>query len=238
MKKISMLIFMACFLIAEEIAFEHNLYETTCKGASFNKKGLTLCYSKSNKGPLFVSYNAKDVYFKKEYLQKKFQIKPDSFINEDDQLNLEFYNENKIVYPTKLKSSKMSSYSLEEKEENSVLSVTVPMTDYAYNIWKRIEKFEAKQMKKYEDIHVISGTIYTSSKALVPEYIYKIIFAPHVSKMISFIVPQAGDPLKENINIHKYSLEVSKLEKITKINYFSKLEEDVALKIKRKNAYF
>lgn len=222
---------------------DHTKYGAKAKcGALLKKKGYVNCYNNKQKGPSFVMYNAKDVYMPKNVLDTKAPLKEDLKVKKEYRVKISDYKQIKGYLPTKLKTTYLSSSKLSEKKESSLLSNTVPMKDIAYESWKEIEKYELSLIKKYNDLHIITGVIYLKRDPRkpdiigIPEYFYKIIFSPDTNKMISFVVPQENH--RKEKSFYNYAAPVKDIESKTGIKFFSKLEEEASVNLKKKISFF
>jgi endonuclease G len=81
------------------------------------------------------------------------------------------------------------------------------------------------------DIYVVSGTIYQEGyltigpgKVGVPQYIWKVVYNATNNTAIGFVFPNQAIPVKD---LPAYAVSVDKVEEITGINLFPKLDESV-----------
>ena len=96
-------------------------------------------------------------------------------------------------------------------------------------VWKKLEIL-VRTWGKYTDIYVVTGPILNScstsiggNNVCVPNYFYKVIYDPQNQKMISFILPNK----KGNKSLNKYVCTTDSLEKITNIDFFPILENNL-----------
>ncbi|WP_245891696.1 DNA/RNA non-specific endonuclease [Flavobacterium faecale] len=97
-------------------------------------------------------------------------------------------------------------------------------------IWNRLEQKVRYWAEKENGIIVITGGILKgtsktigSQKVVVPDYFYKIIFENEAGKqkMIAFLMPNE----KSNKALYEYVVSVDKIEALTGIDFFPKLED-------------
>lgn len=109
-------------------------------------------------------------------------------------------------------------------------------------IWNRLEQKTRYWAEKHGDLYVISGGILTPGlktigyeKVAVPNYFYKILAYQHRDKIkvIAFLVPHK-DSKKP---LYSFVTSVDEIEKLTNIDFFSKLEDTLENKIERNTDY-
>lgn len=185
------------------------------------------CYDIQNKGPKYILYNSADYFKSQEILKKEFNLKEDEEINKEYRTNIIDYSKNKIYYPTKLISTYSASNSLKGKEDSYLLSNTVPMSEEIFNLWKKIDNLEKIYLKKYKQLNIYSGVVYSdkffSNKIHIPKLYFKIFFAPNSNKIIAFNI---YDKENQEQDIFKYQISLNELEEITGINFYNKIEEE------------
>lgn len=112
--------------------------------------------------------------------------------------------------------------------------------DFNAGIWNRLEQKTRYWAERYDGIYVITGgvledglkTIGTEDVA-VPDYFYKIILTKDRSNMIGFLVPHK----ESNKPLYNFVVPVDDIEKVTGIDFFKNLPDDVENRLEANNGY-
>jgi endonuclease G len=95
---------------------------------------------------------------------------------------------------------------------------------------------------KYDGLYVITGGVLKESShtigkenVLVPKYFYKILLDKYEGnlKMIAFLVPNE----KSNKPLYSYVVSVDRVEKVTGIDFFPKLKDDLENQLEQSSDY-
>ncbi|MBA0883540.1 DNA/RNA non-specific endonuclease [Flavobacterium undicola] len=114
--------------------------------------------------------------------------------------------------------------------------------DFNGGIWNRLEQKTRFWAVKNNGLFVITGGVLKGSlesigkeDVLVPKYFYKILLSPSKRnyKMIAFLVPNE----KSSKAIFEYVVSVDKLESITGIDFFPKLEDNIENSLEKNVEY-
>lgn len=93
--------------------------------------------------------------------------------------------------------------------------------------WSTLEKYERFWAKAKQELYIYTGVIYKNkkpgtfigeSKIAVPDYFYKIIYAPITKEVISFVMPNRKVEKKA---VAKYRTSIKELEQRTGFYFFS-----------------
>ena len=111
------------------------------------------------------------------------------------------------------------------------LSNISPQTpSFNRGIWKKLENRVRKWALKTKKLHIVTGGILNGkkhfigeNKVAVPRKFYKIIYHPDAKKMIGFIMPNE----KSTANLERYIVSVDTIEKLTGIDFFWQLPDDL-----------
>lgn len=107
--------------------------------------------------------------------------------------------------------------------------------DHALNAgaWQTLEKKERLWAQRDSAIVIVAGPIYTSadkkqigsSRVRVPSAFFKVLLAPYIKepRAIGFIYPNMSAPG----NMENYSMSVDDVERITGLDFFSTLPDDI-----------
>jgi endonuclease G, mitochondrial len=122
------------------------------------------------------------------------------------------------------------SFSTTAMSESFLLSNMSPQNaSFNRGVWKKLESL-VRNWGTNISIYVVTGPILNScstsiggNNVCVPNYFYKVIYDPQNQKMISFILPNK----KGNKSLNKYVCTTDSLEKITNIDFFPILENNL-----------
>ncbi|MBK2126087.1 DNA/RNA non-specific endonuclease [Fangia hongkongensis] len=104
--------------------------------------------------------------------------------------------------------------------------------------WAELEKDVRFWARMYQEVYVYTGPIFKNSKShksigknkiYVPEYFFKIIYAPKQHKDIAFIMPNANVSKK---NVANYRVSVKEIEQRTGLHFFNNLPESQSAALK------
>ena len=109
----------------------------------------------------------------------------------------------------------------------SNMSPQVPM--FNRGIWKKLEE-HVRERAKREKLYVVTGPIFKSNKGkigkgkvTVPGYYYKLFYSPSKQQMIAYVLPNE----ESRRPINSFAVPVSKVEKMTGIDFFPQLPDDL-----------
>jgi endonuclease G len=117
----------------------------------------------------------------------------------------------------------------------SFLMSNISPQDPSFNrgIWKKLESL-VRGWAENNYLHIVTAGILKgklktigSSNVSVPRYFYKIIYATNESKMIGFVIPNS----KISSSLKNYVKSVDEIEKLTGIDFFYNLEDDLENKL-------
>lgn len=121
-------------------------------------------------------------------------------------------------------------------------NISPQKNDFNAGLWNRLEQKTRYWAKKYDGVYVVTGGILeTNLKTIgreyvsVPKYFYKVLIdkTNDEYKAIGFLVPhqESQNPL------YKYVVSIDRIEKMTGINFFSKLPDSIENKLERNADY-
>lgn len=109
-------------------------------------------------------------------------------------------------------------------------------------VWNRLEQKTRYWTSKYNGLYIITGGVLENNlktigkeHVAVPNYFYKILCYKLKSKwnMIGFLVPHKDSDLP----LYKFVVPVDKIEQLTKINFFPKLDDATENQLEKKSDY-
>ncbi|WP_100845008.1 DNA/RNA non-specific endonuclease [Flavobacterium sp. 5] len=121
-------------------------------------------------------------------------------------------------------------------------NIAPQLHDFNDGVWNKLEQKTRYWSVKYKKLYVITGGILSSNlktigkeNVAVPNYFYKIIGSDLGGKfkMIAFLVPNA----KSDKPLYDFVVSVDTIEKMTGIDFFSKLEDKIETNLEKKNDY-
>ena len=114
--------------------------------------------------------------------------------------------------------------------------------DHNFNsgVWNRLEEKTRYWAEKYDGIYVITGGVLTDDlktigkeDVSVPNYFYKILLTKDGLRMVAFLVPHKDS----NKPLYEFVTSVDVIEKMTGIDFFPKLEDEMENKLESNSDY-
>lgn len=114
--------------------------------------------------------------------------------------------------------------------------------DFNEGVWNRLEQKTRYWASKYDDIYVVTGGVFTNNMktignegVAVPNSFYKVLLDKSRGeyKMIAFLVPHQDSDKP----LYEFVVSVDKLEKMTGIDFFPKLDDSIENKLEKNNDY-
>lgn len=121
-------------------------------------------------------------------------------------------------------------------------NISPQLHDFNGGVWNRLEQKVRYWATKYDGVYVVTGGVLKSSlktigkeKVSVPEYFYKILLdnSEGKFKMIAFLVPNA----ESNAPLYDFVVSVDRIEKLTGIDFFPKLEDKTENQLEKNSNY-
>jgi endonuclease G len=121
-------------------------------------------------------------------------------------------------------------------------NISPQIHDFNGGIWNRLEQKTRYWATKYDGVYVITGGVLNSSlktigkeEVSVPNYFYKILLdnSDGDYKMIAFLVPN----IKSNKPIYDFVVSVDRIEKMTGIDFFPKLNDKTENSLEKNSDY-
>jgi endonuclease G len=112
--------------------------------------------------------------------------------------------------------------------------------DFNAGIWNRLEQKTRYWSERYDGIYVITGGVLENGlktigkeEVAVPNCFYKIILTKDRSNMIGFLIPHK----ESNKPLYNFIVPVNDIEKMTGIDFFKDLPDDVENRLEANNGY-
>jgi len=121
-------------------------------------------------------------------------------------------------------------------------NISPQIHDFNGGIWNRLEQKTRYWATKYDGVYVITGGVLNSSlktigkeEVSVPNYFYKILLdnSNGQYKMIAFLVPSK----KSNKPLYDFVVSVDRIEKMTGIDFFPKLNDKTENSLEKSSDY-
>ena len=121
-------------------------------------------------------------------------------------------------------------------------NISPQLHDFNGGIWNRLEQKVRYWATKYDGIYVVTGGILHPSlqtigkeKVSVPNYFYKILldYSNGQYRMIAFLVPSK----KSDKPLYDFVVSVDTVEKMTGIDFFSKLDDKIENNLEKASNY-
>lgn len=129
----------------------------------------------------------------------------------------------------------------EEYEETFLTSNISPQT-YKFNsgVWNRLEQKVRYWAEKYDGLYIVTAGVLTDNlktigfeNVAVPKYFYKVLLTQDKKRMIGFLVPH-----KElNNPLYEFVVSVDSIEKLTGIDFFPELDDEIENKLEANSNY-
>ncbi|MEW6774041.1 MAG: DNA/RNA non-specific endonuclease [Bacteroidota bacterium] len=232
------------------ILYSNNYWEN-----AENKNELSYYYPALNKNDYLIQHHYYSLVYdtlhflakwtiyelKKEYLQSKVaerknKFQADPYLPQLTQLDFVYknsgYDKGHLV-----PAADMTFSELAMNESFYYTNVAPQLPSFNRGIWKKLEEQVRAWAMKHNNLIVLSGafisdTLQKLSKVSVPYYFYKIIamITPSQTQMIAFIIPNEKSflPLKHCV------VSVDSIEKVTHINFFPSLNDNVEEQVEKK----
>ncbi len=200
----------------------------------------TLSYNEVHEQAEWVAYELKKDYIKNNNFKRPFFI-------EDDKVktgSADWRNYKNTKYDKgHLCPAGDMEFALDAYNDTFFTSNISPQVrNFNNGVWNRLEQKVRYWAVKYDGIYVITGGVLESSlmtigkeKVSVPKSFYKILLdnSGDELKMIGFLVPNT----ESNKPLYSFVVSVDYIEKLTGINFFPKLNDNIENQLKKRNDY-
>ncbi len=121
-------------------------------------------------------------------------------------------------------------------------NISPQLPEFNGGIWNRLEQKVRYWALRYDGVYVVTGGVLKNpaktigeERVVVPEYFYKIVLdnSNGTYKMIAFLVPNR----KSDKPLFNYVVSVDSLEKMTGIDFFSKLDNQMENDLEKRSDY-
>ncbi len=134
-------------------------------------------------------------------------------------------------------------FSVEAFNETFYTSNVAPqLRDFNSGIWNRLEQKTRYWASKYDGVYVVTGGVLSNDlgsigkeSVSVPKYFYKILLdnSRGEYKTIAFLIPHEDSEKPLN----KFVVSIDKIEKLTNIDFFPRLPDEIENKLEQSSDY-
>lgn len=121
-------------------------------------------------------------------------------------------------------------------------NISPQLNDFNAGIWNRLEQKTRYWASKYDGVYVVTGGVLSNDlesigkeKVSVPKYFYKILLdnSRGEYKTIAFLLPHEDSEKPLN----KFVVSIDKIEKMTGIDFFPRLPDEIENKLEQSSDY-
>ncbi len=203
-------------------------------------KYYTLSYNEAHEQAEWVAYELKKNYIKNNNFKRPFFIE-DAKVKTG---SADWRNYKKSIYDKgHLCPAGDMEFALDAYNETFFTSNISPQVrNFNNGVWNRLEQKVRYWAVKYDGIYVITGGVLESSlmtigkeKVSVPKFFYKILLdnSGGNMKMIGFLIPNS----ESDKPLYSFVVSVDYIEKMTGINFFPKLNDNIENQLEKRTDY-
>ncbi|GAA3564978.1 DNA/RNA non-specific endonuclease [Snuella lapsa] len=214
------------------------LLPTSTTGQVVHHEGYSLSYSEPHEQPEWVAYQ-----LKKSDLSKANYKRPYFEIDKAVKTGAAHWNNYKNsgydrghLCPAGDRRHSLSAY------KETFLTSNISPQEHTFNsgIWNNLEQQVRYWAKQYNGVFVITGGVLEEGlksigkeQVSVPDYFFKVLLSTQNGKtnMIAFLVPHKNSDRP----LYEFVVSVDEVEKLTGIDFFSKLKDEIEYKLEASN---
>jgi endonuclease G len=200
----------------------------------------TLSYNEAHEQAEWVAYELKKDYIKNNNFKRPFFIEDDKVkTGSADWRNYKNSNYDKgHLCPAGDMEFALDAYN----ETFFTSNISPQVRNFNNGVWNRLEQKVRYWAVKYDGIYVITGGVLESSlskigkeNVSVPKFFYKILLdnSGENLKMIGFLIPNS----ESDKPLYTFVVSVDYIEKVTGINFFPKLNDNIENQLEKRNDY-
>lgn len=221
---------------------EHNKYflPTSTTGQVIHHDTYSLSYSESHEQAEWVAYE-----LKKSQLSKSNYKRPFFQLDKAIKTKSAHWKDYKKSGYTKghLCPAGDRRYSKSAHNETFLMSNASPQEgSFNGGVWNRLEQKVRYWAGKYDGVFVVTGGVLNKdlntiglNKVAIPKQFYKIVIDNSLGevKMIAFLIPHKNSTMP----LYTFVVSVDEIEKLTGIDFFSELEDEVENRLESSSSY-
>ena len=200
----------------------------------------TLSYSEKYEQAEWVAYELKKSYLKNNSFKRPFFIEdPKVITGSADWRNYKKSGYNKgHLCPAGDMEFVIDAYN----DTFFTSNISPQLHEFNSGVWNRLEQKVRYWATKYDGVYIITGGVLESSlktigkeKVSVPEYFYKVLLDNTEGnfKMIAFLVSNS----ESNKPLYSFVVSVDRIEKMTGIDFFPKLNDKIENRLEKSSDY-
>ncbi len=217
-----------------------NFLPSSTTGQIVHHNNYSLSYNEKHEQAEWVAYILKDSHisstnFKRPYFEKDSKVKTESAHYKN--YSNSGYDKGHLCPAGDRKFSKSAF-------NETFLTSNISPQEHQFNagVWNRLEQKTRYWATKHKNLYIVTGGILENSaktigseKVTVPNYFYKIIldFQEPEIKAIAFLIPHENSEK----TLYKFVTSIDKIEELTGIDFFPKLEDSVENKLETSTNY-
>ncbi|WP_306354090.1 DNA/RNA non-specific endonuclease [Flavobacterium sp. '19STA2R22 D10 B1'] len=209
---------------------------TTTTNQIVEHEGYTLSYSEDYEQAEWVAYELKKEELKNNNYKRPFFIQDPKVKTE----SADWRNYKKSGYDKgHLCPAADREYSRTTYDETFYTSNISPqLSNFNAGVWNRLEQKIRYWSSKYDGVYVVTGGVLSKDlktigreKVAVPNYFYKVLLNENNGKykMIAFLVPHEDS----NKPLYEFVVSVDSIEKMTGIDFFPELPDDIENRLEK-----
>jgi endonuclease G len=204
-----------------------------------HRLGYSVCYNNSYEQPSWVAYKLtkaeldhRVVTTSSSYWRKDLDV-PGESVSSDDYTNTQ-YSRGHMAPKADMRWSK------EAYKQSFFMSNVCPQKqDFNNQVWGDLEDWVRAEARNHSALYIVAGPLLRSglpvisgTEIAVPDSFFKVILYKHgsYSRAIGFVIPTTA--IEEDFR--DYAVPVDEVEKVTGLDFFSKLSDPVEKKVEAK----
>ena len=220
------------------ISNDFDFYPSSTTNAVYSRDAYTFSYSEEHEQSEWVAYYLDAFDLGNANYERPFFIE-DPLVETE---SADWRNYKKSGYdkghlcPAGDRKSSYNAY----KETFFTSNISPQDHDFNSGVWNRLEEKTRYWAEKYDGIYVITGGVLTDDlktigkeDVSVPNYFYKILLTKDGLRMVAFLVPHKDS----NKPLYEFFTSVDVIEKMTGIDFFPKLEDEMENKLEMNSDY-
>lgn len=224
--------------VVEAIGSNFDFYPTSTTGVVVKRNGYTFSYSEAHEQSEWVAYQLSSLDFSNRDFERPFFIEdPKVKTRSADWRNYKRSGYDKgHLCPAGDRKKDYASY----KETFYTSNISPQLHSFNDGVWNRLEQKVRYWAKKYDGLYVVTGGVLSDNlktigreKVSVPNYFYKVLMTKDGKRMIGFLVPHEDS----NAPLYEFVVEVDAIEKMTGIDFYTKLNDGLEAKLEKSSDY-
>ncbi|WP_313808003.1 DNA/RNA non-specific endonuclease [Flavobacterium sp.] len=224
--------------VEEVVSGPFDFFPTSTTGAIVTRDSYAFSYSEEHEQSEWVAYELDADDFSNRNFDRPFFIEdPKVKTHSADWRNYKNSGYDKgHLCPAGDRKASYDSY----KETFYTSNISPQRHDFNEGVWNRLEQKTRYWARKYDGLYVVTGGVLSDNlktigkeDVSVPNYFYKVLMTKDKSKIIGFLVPHKDS----DAPLYDFVVDVDTIEKMTGIDFYTKLSDGIETKMERSNDY-